>query len=348
MFKMESLARYNSVAELHQTVHIPSVQRDRAPHKVGAIKEYILDRIKSNKPVVLGALIFANLKDVLYLVDGQHRYSALQELYTESKIQVPFCAIVYPTVESSELVEIFKAVNSGTPVPAYLLSDPLSERTRMYKVVEQKLQQRKGFDVHHKTRPYVHNDDFMEAFTQSKLAQLCTTAVELVHSCDIVSDILKAHTGDSKYCKSQKITVNMLAKCNEWDNYLGLDRNYNYMNDDAILQVVHSKLRNVPQEAHTADVKMEVVDNSNNRHKFSASQRQLIWHTYIGPHRGRILCPLCRVNNIEPLNYVVGHVVSLHNGGTNDINNVRPICSMCNSSMGVRDMDLARYTLEGL
>jgi 5-methylcytosine-specific restriction endonuclease McrA len=34
-----------------------------------------------------------------------------------------------------------------------------------------------------------------------------------------------------------------------------------------------------------------------------------------------------------------GHVISEFNGGTNKLNNLKPICVSCNSSMGTQNMD---------
>ncbi len=67
------------------------------------------------------------------------------------------------------------------------------------------------------------------------------------------------------------------------------------------------------------------------RVSFSSAQRLKIWEKEFGEaYRGR--CPVCG-RSITPRSFVVGHKVSLANGGTNHPRNLRPICSECNSQM---------------
>jgi 5-methylcytosine-specific restriction endonuclease McrA len=39
------------------------------------------------------------------------------------------------------------------------------------------------------------------------------------------------------------------------------------------------------------------------------------------------------------MNFVVGHIVSIKNGGETSLENLLPICTLCNSSMGTMNMD---------
>lgn len=58
-------------------------------------------------------------------------------------------------------------------------------------------------------------------------------------------------------------------------------------------------------------------------------------------------CCCCGEYNIDPFNYIAGHVKSRKDGGEDIIENLRPICQPCNSSMGSRNMDefMAAYQL---
>ena len=66
--------------------------------------------------------------------------------------------------------------------------------------------------------------------------------------------------------------------------------------------------------------------------------RRIVWNTYIGEHIGAVLCPICNITVITQLNFSCGHVVSEHNGGHTVVENLRPICSSCNHSMGTQHM----------
>jgi hypothetical protein len=72
--------------------------------------------------------------------------------------------------------------------------------------------------------------------------------------------------------------------------------------------------------------------------KIKPSKRRLVWKTYIGMAHGEVPCLCCKSNNIDMLNFHCGHVVSDAEGGTTELSNLRPICSVCNSSMGSMNM----------
>jgi hypothetical protein len=69
------------------------------------------------------------------------------------------------------------------------------------------------------------------------------------------------------------------------------------------------------------------------RKKLPAIRRQEVWNTHIGEYIGKILCPSCETNSITPFTFVCAHVLAVSNGGDNSVNNLRPICQLCNSSM---------------
>lgn len=72
--------------------------------------------------------------------------------------------------------------------------------------------------------------------------------------------------------------------------------------------------------------------------KLSASLRKSVWLTYIGDvESGRCLC--CNVAVITKNGYDCGHVVAEARGGPATLQNLRPICKTCNTSMGVKNME---------
>lgn len=66
--------------------------------------------------------------------------------------------------------------------------------------------------------------------------------------------------------------------------------------------------------------------------------RMLVWGHYIGDDIIKHKCLCCKKINISNTNFEVGHVLSEKNGGTHEINNLRPICFACNHSMGTENM----------
>jgi 5-methylcytosine-specific restriction endonuclease McrA len=66
--------------------------------------------------------------------------------------------------------------------------------------------------------------------------------------------------------------------------------------------------------------------------------RTIIWNHYIGEDIIKHKCLCCKKVTISNTNFEVGHVLSEKNGGTHEINNLRPICFACNHSMGSENM----------
>jgi len=66
--------------------------------------------------------------------------------------------------------------------------------------------------------------------------------------------------------------------------------------------------------------------------------RIIIWNHYIGEDIIKHRCLCCKKVIISNTNFEVGHVISERNGGTHEINNLRPICFACNHSMGIENM----------
>jgi hypothetical protein len=50
-------------------------------------------------------------------------------------------------------------------------------------------------------------------------------------------------------------------------------------------------------------------------------------------------CKCCNVNNISLIYFDCGHVISERLGADNTLNILRPICRLCNNSMGVKNMN---------
>jgi 5-methylcytosine-specific restriction endonuclease McrA len=68
--------------------------------------------------------------------------------------------------------------------------------------------------------------------------------------------------------------------------------------------------------------------------KISHSLRRNVWNMYIGEDIGSSTCPCCDITKITQLNFDCGHVKPESSGGQTNINNLRPICGSCNTSMG--------------
>lgn len=71
----------------------------------------------------------------------------------------------------------------------------------------------------------------------------------------------------------------------------------------------------------------------------SAALRNAVWINYIGNEKGTSICYCCELQPIDRGNYECGHVISKNEGGPTVLDNLRPICGLCNKSMGTKNMN---------
>jgi hypothetical protein len=75
------------------------------------------------------------------------------------------------------------------------------------------------------------------------------------------------------------------------------------------------------------------------RKNIPATVRFTVWNTYIGKTAADANCWLNCGNKISQQLFECGHIMSVKDGGSNDIRNLRPICGLCNKSIGSSNMD---------
>ena len=67
--------------------------------------------------------------------------------------------------------------------------------------------------------------------------------------------------------------------------------------------------------------------------------KDLSWNKWVGEDIARTKCMCCGVNEIRMNSFHCGHILAVANGGKTSVDNLRPICSACNLSMGTENMD---------
>ena len=71
--------------------------------------------------------------------------------------------------------------------------------------------------------------------------------------------------------------------------------------------------------------------------------KNMVWDENIGEEKGIGECYCCS-QKINSKNFEAGHIVSVKNGGPTTLNNLKPICSCCNKSMGIENMENFKKT----
>jgi hypothetical protein len=75
--------------------------------------------------------------------------------------------------------------------------------------------------------------------------------------------------------------------------------------------------------------------------KIPKAVKDSTWKKYMGSTtEGKCYC--CRMETITVFNFEVGHDKAKSKGGVDDIENLRPICRSCNTSMGTQSIESIR------
>ena len=63
-----------------------------------------------------------------------------------------------------------------------------------------------------------------------------------------------------------------------------------------------------------------------------------VWDNSIGREKGVGHCYCCS-KEIDSKHFECGHIIAVSNGGTNTLQNLKPLCSLCNKSMGSQNLE---------
>lgn len=99
---------------------------------------------------------------------------------------------------------------------------------------------------------------------------------------------------------------------------------------DELEQLVVSKIHQIKKKYSTV--------GKYKRKSIPKTVKDKVWNTYVGKTRGVGQCYCCG-SSIDSRNFDCGHIVAAARGGKNVPDNLRPVCSTCNKSMGTQNMD---------
>ena len=311
----------------------PEIQRIVEPLKVEEIIQYQLDFYKKHNHfnfMASGPICNIHyLEDNYFLIDGQHRFEALKDLYNNKGHNISVCVLFVKVESIEELNDNYFMINNNTSLPDF--TSYFSINKKIPEQVAQEIQTEYRTVWSQKPRAYRPNLYFN--YFQDSLAFICeklptiTTADDLKNKIYEYNKILAARPKD-KFKVSDKI----YNKARESGLYLGLlkyesgepgDYGYiwakeivEYYSGERIKKTIKNKKKSVPKKLKSD-----------------------IWDKYIGNKIGEVYCICCNKNKICQANFHAGHIISEKNGGSININNIIPICNLCNQSMSTKNMD---------
>lgn len=265
-------------------------------------------------------------KNKNFLIDGQHRYFSIKELVEKHKYKNQLIIMEILIVDTlEELRNNYNIINKNTQLPKFPkdLDKAVTE-----KVCDYFFENYKDFwsISTRPTRPNLNYTHFQEAvgYLNKELNKQFNTELSYEQLKKFIIDINNdlSHKDLLKYENLIKLKTKdkIIEKCTKADFYLGIythksvDYGYGWVNE--ILSVFKKtyKKNSIPP----------VIKNE-------------VWTTYIG-NKAEAFCTCCNKNKIKMTSFHCGHILAEINGGLIELNNLRPICKSCNSSMGTQNM----------
>lgn len=143
---------------------------------------------------------------------------------------------------------------------------------------------------------------------------------------------------NTKYIKTLKSCKNKYVEKNKKDN-LKAKKYYNEICLKEYKSVIREKIKENIQDVNIDKIVKKMNLTINKKQKISNIFKRQCWDYWIGEDIGKILCPCCNLTHITQLNFSCGHIIPESKGGELIVENVRPICFNCNSSVGTKNLN---------
>lgn len=273
-------------------------------------------------------IILCEFNNKLSILDGQHRFVCAKYLYGKYKIKFNIVISIINLKNTEDFDKYFIAVNKNKPV---LLYKNIDNWKNIIKKIEQYLIGKWHMYIKNSENPQIPHIN-LEKFKQyiderNILVNKNITIDILIEEIDNLNNFYKLHIKNyKKYIPNIENYVNKCISKNKEDPlFLGIYKNYEWL--DRIIYKI------------TNEIEYENMEHMplNYRTKIPKKIREKIWKDIFNDNMvGN--CYVC-MENIRFTDFECGHVISVFYGGTNGLNNLKPVCKTCNNDMGTMNME---------
>lgn len=304
-------------------IETPEIQRELDFDWIQELRKKIDIEFSRKGFYDFGRFDIASLDDKLYLLNGQHRYQILQNhKYNDILVEVK----IYTCDNRTHMEDVFMIVNGSRPS---ILAESSSTQIIINKI-------RKHFSTHygmylsHSKNPHKPNinlDKMCECIIESKILDDI--------SCDFDRFIQKVEKLNNIYLYSSK-DQQISWKIKDFDKYLTKCRQKSPINVFVLGIISNYKwIYQLDQCIHNVN---------NERINVNKHLKKLVWSKRNNYNLNGVCYVCCK--NIDYDSFECGHVCSIFNGGETNLNNLEPICRLCNNDMGTTNLLDYKHKIE--
>jgi hypothetical protein len=319
--------KWSELFDSSMNIEIPDIQRIIDNAKVNEIVKYQTDfYMKHGEYLFFGVITFCKYDKTMYLIDGQHRYFSMKSLFDKYSHNFD-CNIEVIDVKSlSEVNEIYEIINKNTLLPNFKFTKTekniVSETCQYFQIKYPNI----WSSSQRSRRPHIYFNSFQESIgfiAQQMDIQSSQNLIQLVEEKN------KSYENSNKEV-FKNVNDNMLKKAHEHGFYLGLftfdiNEEYGFVWAKSIVE-------------YHMNIKIKKTHMNSRKRAISKSMKSKLWNEKIGTEVGEVYCIVCMNNKINMMNFECGHIVPESKGGETSVDNLLPICGLCNKSMATKHM----------
>ena len=322
--------KFSNLAKLDP--QIPNIQRIKDIVKVTDIVDYQLRHYKQNTSWNYLSLInihYCSDTGIFYIMDGQHRYESLKILYNEHSHDIEILLEIIIVKTYSDMSSNYELINKNTPLPDLPQHIDKTIPEQVAHFFNEKYSQV------HSTKPRANRPNIYFNHFQEALGTLVDELPTHIKTIDDMKDIISTYNAKlskrdrNNFPDSKNITDRMWTKCNTSGMFMGL---YKYTVDKYCYKWVKDIIREITGKS----VKTPRKPGKKNIPKKIRTES---WDKWIGIDKRHGMCKCCNITKLDITHFSAGHILSEKNGGKSTADNLVPICSACNTSMGATNMN---------
>lgn len=193
----------------------------------------------------------------------------------------------------------------------------------------------------------------LQLFISTNSSIQLSNIVNLLHNCNSLN---KDSLSIFNQIKKQLINLNLDSNVTQlihFNNTTIINSNDYIINKPTITPTKtttpNRKSNTEPQINKISMLSTEVIANNickspkntknGGKKRIPAAVRNMVWDNNISPELKIGNCYVCN-SKISFSNFHCGHIIAEKDGGTIELNNLKPICMLCNTSMGTTNMNI--------
>jgi len=303
-----------SISKLLQIdIHKPDYQRDKLEDHIDEIYNFQIDHYKKyGTYLYFGCITIAIYNSEKYLLDGQHRLFSMEKIYNLNEFNdfnVDIEIIECNSLE--EMRELFTIINKNIPVKDFLKN----YKKEIAVILRDYLKKNYNHYISSSETPRAPNinlEIFLDEF-QKKYEKRLT---KFKNDEEFIEWFERENQEHGLYLQTRKDEKIINAICKIDSIELRLRNNKKFYLGTYFLKNISSSVSN--------SLKKKLWNN---------------WKISICNTDELVPCPCCESELICGYDFHAGHKISFKNGGSTSLDNLIPLCSSCNLSMGTMNYE---------